>query len=81
MSIEVRLDNVDEAINYFGRDNLIAVTFTKQAIFYVRHGVQPVFVFPRENDGKQMVYWFKKSKETAALKKMWDATQPPKKDK
>lgn len=78
MSIEVRLDSVNEAIEHFGRENLIAITFTKQAIFYVKHGVQPVFIYPRTDNERQMVYWFKKSAETAALKKMWDATQPPK---
>jgi hypothetical protein len=75
--VEVRLDTVEEAINYFGRENLVAISFTKQAIFYVKHGCQPVFVYPREDDDHKMVYWFKKTAETASLKKLWDSTQPP----
>ena len=74
--IEVMLNSVDDAFDYFGRDNLVGISSQRQARYYVTHGAQPVFVYPNEHDERIMTYWFKKSDETRRLKREWDATKP-----
>ena len=71
------IKTLDDAIECYGRDNIVPITYQKQAIFYVKLGCQPVLVWPKEGDDKVMSYWFLKS-ETYFAKKKWDATRPSK---
>ena len=79
--LQVRFNDVQQAFDYFGRDNLVPITYLKQACFYIKHGVQPLFVYPDEDNGNRIVYWFERTEETRALKNMWDATKPTKKER
>ena len=44
----IQFDTLDDAIECYGRENLIAIDCIKQIIFYTSHGCQPKFVFENE---------------------------------
>lgn len=67
----------EEAIECYGRENLIPIDNLKQIIFYTQLGCQPKFVF--ETDGKpgRISCWFHKG-ETAYAYKRWLDNRPAK---
>ena len=64
-------DSFDEVVEAFGEDNLIAITFMPQIIFYLsNYNIQPVWTIPSDtNEGKVAFYFIKA--ETKKPYKAW----------
>ena len=62
----MRFETLDEAIECYGRENLVAIDCIKQIIFYTANGCQPKFVFEHENKEGKISAWFLKD-ETSIL--------------
>lgn len=73
----INFESLEEAIDCYGRENLIPIDNLKQAIFYVKHGCQPRFVWEKENNPGKITFWFLKS-ETAYIYQKWLDTYPHK---
>lgn len=71
----IRFNSLDEAIECYGRENLIAIDNIKQIIFYTSHGCQPKFVFENELKPGKISAWFLKN-ETNYIYKKWLETAP-----
>lgn len=57
------------------KESVVGISFMPQVFFYIEHGVQPEYVFPKERDNRgRATFWFSKEK-TRHLKKMWDDTK------
>lgn len=67
--------NLDEAIECYGRGNLVAIDNIKQIIFYTAHGCQPKFVWENQNTKGRITCWFLKQ-ETAFVYKKWLDNRP-----
>lgn len=78
MGKSIAFDSLQDAIDCYGRENLIPIDFIKQIIFYTKHGVQPRFVWEKENDPGKITAWFLKS-ETNYIYKKWIENRPEKK--
>ena len=65
-------DSFDEVVEAFGEDNLVAITFMPQIIFYLsNYNIQPVWTIPSDtNEGKVAFYFIK-----AESKKPYEAWQ------
>lgn len=65
-------DSFDEVVEAFGEDNLVAITFMPQIIFYLsNYNIQPVWTIPSDtNEGKVAFYFIK-----AETKKPYEAWQ------
>lgn len=66
-------NSVDKLIKDYG-DTIVGISFMPQVLFYIEHGIQPEYVFPKENNENRATFWFLKDK-TYHLKKLWDATK------
>jgi len=66
----IDFDSLEEAIGCYGRENLVAIDNLKQAIFYIKCGCQPRFVWEKENYPGKVSFWFLKT-ETAFIYKKW----------
>lgn len=73
----INFDTLDEAIECYGRENLIPIDNLKQIIFYTRNGCQPKFVFENEMKPGKITAWFLKS-ETSFVYKKWCESAPKK---
>lgn len=73
----IRFDTLDEAIECYGRENLIAIDNLSQIIFYTKHGCQPKFVFENECKPGRIAAWFLKN-ETNYIYKKWLSNAPKK---
>lgn len=71
----IQFTTLDEAINCYGRENLIAIDCIKQIIFYTVHGCQPKFVWEKENTPGKLTAWFLKS-ETNYVYRKWMENKP-----
>ena len=71
----IQFGSLEEAIDCYGRENLIAIDCIKQIIFYTTHGRQPKFVWEKENDPGRLTCWFLKN-ETNYVYKKWLANRP-----
>lgn len=69
------IKTLDDAFACYGEENLVPISFIKQAIFYVKKGCQPVIVWPKDGNPNIFSYWFLKA-ETRFLKREWDSTRP-----
>ena len=56
----IQFTTLEEAFDYYGRENLIPIDFLPQVIFYCTHGCQPRFVFENELKPGKMTFWFHK---------------------
>lgn len=65
-------DSFEEAVEAFGEDNLVVITFMPQIIFYLSNfNIQPVWTTPSDvNDNKLAFYFIK-----AETKKPYEAWQ------
>lgn len=77
MRTTINFESLDEAIDCYGRENLIPIDNLKQAIFYIKQGCQPRFVWEKENTPGKITFWFLKS-ETAYIYQKWLDTYPHK---
>ena len=66
----INFSSLSEAIECYGRENLIAIDNLRQIIFYTRHGCQPKFVFENELKPGKIAAWFLKH-ETSYVYKKW----------
>lgn len=71
----IQFNSLDEAIECYGRENLIAIDCIKQIIFYTHHGCQPKFIFENEVKPGKIAAWFLKV-ETNYVYKKWLASMP-----
>lgn len=70
---------LDECIECYGRENLVAIDNLKQALFYCTNGSQPKFVYENEKKAGKMTCWFLKS-ETNYIYQCWLKNRPTKDD-
>ena len=61
---------LEDFINFYGRDNLIAIDNIKQIIFYTSNGCQPKYVYENETKKGRITCWFLKD-ETHFVYKKW----------
>lgn len=71
----INFSSLDEAIECYGRENLIAIDTLSQIIFYTSHGCQPKFVFENETKPGKITCWFLKN-ETHFIYKKWLENKP-----
>lgn len=74
----IQFNTLEEAIECYGRENLIAIDCIKQIIFYTSHGCQPKFVWEKEGKPGRITCWFLKC-ETAHVYKKWMSKKPDEK--
>ena len=67
--------NLEEAIECYGRENLIPIDNIKQIIFYIKNGCQPRFVWEKENSPGKLTAWFLKAETNYSYQK-WLANRP-----
>lgn len=75
----IRFDSLDDAIECYGRENLIPIDCIKQIIFYTQHGCQPKFVWENENEQGKLTAWFLKN-ETNYIYRKWLNNRPKRND-
>jgi len=73
----IKFTTLEEAIDCYGRENLVAIETLSQIIFYTRHGCQPKFIFEHELKPGRITAWFLKS-ETNFVYKKWMENSPKK---
>lgn len=66
---------LDEVIDCYGRENLVAIDNIKQLIFYTAHGCQPKFLYENELKPGKIAAWFLKS-ETNFVYRKWMNSRP-----
>lgn len=66
----MKFESLDDAIKCYGKNNLVAISFLKQIIFYTKHGVQPCFIWESERNKGKLTCWYLKS-ETEYINKLW----------
>lgn len=66
--------SLDEAIECYGRENLIAIDNLLQIIFYTKNGCQPRFVFENQIKPGKITAWFLKNETNFIYKKWKDNT-------
>jgi len=71
------IKTLEDAFECYGRENLVCISFIKQQIFYVKHGVQPRFMWEKQDGSGKIVAWFLKS-ETDYVNKLWNMNKPEK---
>lgn len=73
----LKFNSLEEAIDCYGRENLIPIDCLTQILFYVKHGCQPKFIWEKEGSPNKMTCWFLKS-ETKFVYKKWIDNNPKK---
>lgn len=76
----ISFKSLDEVIECYGRENLIAIDTLPQIIFYTSKGVQPKYVSENQMKQGKISCWFLKS-ETAFVYKLWQESNPKKENK
>lgn len=71
----IRFESLEEAIECYGRENLVAIDTLKQIIFYCSHGCQPKFIWENENSPGKITCWYLKS-ETNFVYRKWCNSRP-----
>ena len=74
----IKFASLDEAIDCYGKNNLIAVSNLQQLIFYTKHGCQPKFVFENEIKPGRITAWFLRN-ETEWVYQHWLKEHPKRK--
>lgn len=72
----IQFRSLDEAIECYGRENLIAIDNIKQILFYTSHGCQPKFVFENETKPGKISAWFLKSESNYVYQRWMDNARP-----
>lgn len=71
-------DSLEEVFEAFGEDNLVAITFMPQIIFYLsNYNIQPVWTTPSEVNNEKLAFYFIK----AETKKPFEAWQKRRSEK
>lgn len=71
----IHFDSLAEAIECYGRENLVAIDCIKQIIFYTTHGCQPKFIWEKETEPGKLTCWYLKS-ETNYVYRKWCDNKP-----
>lgn len=71
----IQFNSLEDVIDCYGRENLVAIDSLKQAIFYAVHGCQPKFVWEKEGSPGKITFWFLKSESNYIYKK-WMENRP-----
>lgn len=71
----INFETLEEAIECYGRENLIPIDNLRQILFYTRNGCQPRFIFENELKPGKLTAWFLKS-ETSYVYKKWQTEEP-----
>ncbi len=71
----MKFSSLEEAKKCYGEDNLIAIDFIKQLLFYAKLGCQPKFIWESEKQGGKIVAWYLKA-ETQYANNKWRETKP-----
>ena len=66
----IQFDSLEEAIECYGRENLVAIDCIKQILVYTSHGCQPKFIWENETAPGKLTCWYLKS-ETNYVYKKW----------
>ena len=66
----IQFESLAEAIECYGRENLVAIDCIKQIIFYTTHGCQPKFIWEKENEPGKLTCWYLKN-ETNYIYRKW----------
>lgn len=74
----IQFNGLEDCFNCYGRENLIAIDYLPQVIFYCKHGCQPKFVYENENKPGKITFWFHKSESLYVYNK-WKDSYPQKK--
>ena len=74
----IQFESLAEAIDCYGRENLIAIDCIRQIIFYTAHGCQPKFIWEKETEPGKLTCWYLKN-ETNYVYKKWLANRPQQK--
>lgn len=75
----INFSSLDEVIECYGRENIVAIDNIRQIIFYTSRGCQPRYVCENETKPGKISAWFLKN-ETAFVYKMWQKSLPQKND-
>lgn len=73
----INFESLDEVVECYGRENIIAIDYIKQIIYYTSHGCQPKYICENEVKPGKLTCWFLKS-ETNWVYKKWLDTKPSK---
>lgn len=73
----MKFNTLEEAIDCYGRDNLVPIDFIKQQLFFAKCGVQPKFIWEKEGQKGKLTAWYLKCETTYAFEK-WNETKPNK---
>ena len=65
--------NLNDFLEIYG-DSVVGISFMPKVFFYIENGIQPLYVFRKEDQHSRATFWFAKN-ETRELKKMWDKTR------
>lgn len=71
----INFETLEEAIDCYGRENLIPIDNIKQQIFYAKNGCQPKFIWEKEGTDGRITCWFLKN-ETNYVYKKWLNNRP-----
>ena len=74
----LQFKSLEDVFDCYGRENLIAIDYLPQIIFYTTKGVQPKFVIENETKPGRVSCWFLKS-ESAFIYKQWQEHSSKKK--
>jgi len=71
----ISFKTLDEVIECYGRENIVAIDNLRQIIFYTAHGCQPKFVCENEVKPGKLTAWFLKN-ETNYIYQRWLMNRP-----
>ena len=71
----INFKSLEEVIDCYERENIVAIDCIKQVIFYTSHGCQPKFVCENETKPGKITCWFLKD-ETSWVYKKWLNNKP-----
>lgn len=71
----INFTSLDEVIECYGRENLVAIDNIKQIILYTANRCQPKYVCENETKPGKITAWFLKG-ETNYVYKKWLANRP-----
>ena len=74
---KIQFRSLDDCIECYGRENLVAIDTLPQIIFYTSKGVQPKFVSENQTKQGKISCWFLKN-ETSFVYKLWQESNQKK---
>lgn len=70
MGVVINFSSLEEAIDCYGRENLVPITKISQVIDFVKEGCQPRFIWEKEGSVGIVTYWYLKSEFLYVRKKL-----------